>query len=307
MTAPGAQRGVAVIMAMLVVALAASTATYLLWSSSLWLRQVENLVDRAQADAVARAAAQWAAAILADDDRSVDHLGEPWARRLPSLPAEGVELAGAIADEQAKLNVNNLVRGGGASPVDVAVFQRLLASLGLPPSLTDAIVDWLDADGEVTRPGGAEDLHYLALNVPYRAANRRIADLGELVHVRGIDAATLARLAPYVTALPEDTPVNVNTAPALVLQAVVSTLTPDEARRMAETRGRSPYRSRDDFVRALPTPPRGQIDALIDVKSRFFSAEATVRIGRVATGYRALLDRGEAGRPVLLALSQQLP
>ena len=307
MTAPRAQRGIAVVVAILVVALAASTATYMLWSSSLWLRQVENLGDRAQADAVARGAAQWAAAILAEDDRSVDHLGEPWARRIPALPAEGVELAGAIADEQAKLNVNNLVRGGGASPVDVAVFQRLLASLGLAPALTDAIVDWLDPDDEVTRPGGAEDLHYLALPVPYRAANRRIADLGELAHVRGIDAATLARLAPYVTALPEDTPVNVNTAPALVLQALVSTLTPEDAKRVIEIRGRTPYRSRDDFVRALPTPPRSPIDALIDVKSRFFSADATVRVGRVATGYRALLDRGERGRPVLLALSQQIP
>jgi len=307
MTAPRAQRGIAVVVAILVVALAASTATYMLWSSSLWLRQVENLVARAQADAVARGAAQWAAAILAEDDRSVDHLGEPWARRIPALPAEGVELAGAIADEQAKLNVNNLVRGGGASPVDVAVFQRLLASLGLAPALTDAIVDWLDPDEEVTRPGGAEDLYYLALPVPYRAANRRIADLGELAHVRGIDAATLVRLAPYVTALPEDTPVNVNTAPALVLQALVSTLTPEDAKRVIETRGRTPYLSRDDFVRALPTPPRGPIDALIDVKSRFFSAEATVRVGRVATGYRALLDRGERGRPVLLALSQQIP
>jgi general secretion pathway protein K len=306
-TAPREQRGVAVVVAILVVALAASTATHLLWSSSLWLRQVENLVARAQADAVARAAAQWAAAILAEDDRTVDHFGEPWSRRIPSIPAEGVALAGTIADEQAKLNVNNLVRGGGGSPADVVVFQRLLAALGLAPALADAVVDWLDPDDEATPPGGAEDLHYLALPNPRRAANRPIVDLGELAEIRGIDAAVLARLAPYVTALPEATPINVNTAAAPVLQALVPTLTPEDAKRLIETRERTPFRSDDEFVHALATPPRAPVDALIDVRSRYFSAAATVRVGRVAAGYRALLDRGERGRPVVLALTQQVP
>jgi general secretion pathway protein K len=307
MSARRAQQGVAVVVAILVVALAATTATSMLWSTSLWLRQVENLGARAQADAVARAAAHWAAAVLAEDDRAVDHLGEAWARRMPPLPAEGTELSGTIADEQAKLNVNNLVRGGAASPADVVAFQRLLASLGLPSALTDAIVDWIDPDDEVTQPRGAEDLYYLALPTPHRAANRRIADLGELASVRGIDAGALARLAPYITALPEDTKVNVNTAPMAVLQALIPTLTPDAAKRVVETRSRSPYRSVDDFLRALSPPPAASLDALIDVKSRFFSAEASVRVGRVNTGYRALLDRGERGRPVLIALSQQVP
>ena len=66
--------------AVLIVALATSTATYILWHQSLWLRQVENLTARAQADTLARAAARWAAVILAEDDAAVDHLGEAWAR-----------------------------------------------------------------------------------------------------------------------------------------------------------------------------------------------------------------------------------
>jgi len=77
------QHGVAVVMALLVVALATSAATYILWQQSLWVRQVENLNARAQADAIARAAAKWAATILAEDDPTIDHLGENWARRMP--------------------------------------------------------------------------------------------------------------------------------------------------------------------------------------------------------------------------------
>jgi general secretion pathway protein K len=298
------QRGVAVVMAVLVVALATSAATYILWHQSLWLRQVENLAGRAQADAIARAAASWAATILAEDDPALDHLGEIWARRMPPFPAEQAQVAGAMLDEQAKFNVNNLAREGGVTPHDFVAFQRLLAALGLPGGLAEAVVDWLDADDEVTQPNGAEDPYYLALDPPYRTAGRRVVDLGELVRVRGFTADTLARLAPFVTALPEETPVNVNTAPPEVLQALVPGLSIEEMARILELRKTKPFQSRDDFLRALSRPPSESVGAQLDVKSRYFSAEATVRLGRVVVGYRALFQRGERRLPVLLALSQ---
>jgi general secretion pathway protein K len=306
-TRPASQRGVAVVLAMLVVALAASTATYMLWAESLWLRQVENLVARAQADSVARAATQWASAILAEDDPSVDHLNETWARRLPPVPAEGATLVGAITDEQAKFNINNLVRGAAPSPTDVAVLQRLLEQLGLPAGLADAIVDWVDPDDSVTQPAGAEDLDYLAREPAYRAPNRALADIGELAHVKGMTPEALARLTPHLTALPEETPVNVNTASATLLAALVPSLTPADAARLVESRGRSPFRTPEEFERALPRSAAAGIAGPIDVKSRFFSAEASVRVGRVTTGYRALIERGERGRPVVLALTQIVP
>jgi general secretion pathway protein K len=307
MTPRAAQRGVAVVLAMLVVALAASTATYMLWAESLWLRQVENLVARAQADSVARAATQWATAILAEDDATVDHLNETWAGRLPAIPAEGATLSGAIADEQAKFNVNNLVRGAAPSPSDVAVLQRLLGLVGLPATLADAIVDWIDPDDAVTQGGGAEDLDYLAREPAYRAPNRALADVGELARVKGMTPEALARLAPHLTALPDETPVNVNTASATVLLAMVPALSAAEAARLVEERGRTPFLGLEDFQRVLPPTASAQIDGPIDVKSRYFSVEATVRFGRVTAGYRALIERGERGRSVIIALTQVLP
>jgi general secretion pathway protein K len=298
------QRGVAVVMAVLVVALATSAATYILWQQSLWVRQVENLTGRAQADAIARAAASWAATILAEDDPAIDHLGELWARRMPPFPAEQAQVAGAMLDEQAKFNVNNLAREGGAAPHDFVAFQRLLGGLGLPAELAEAVVDWLDPDGEVMQPNGAEDPYYLALDPPYRTAGRRVVDLAELARVKGFDAAILARLAPFVTALPEETPVNVNTAPVQVLQALVPGLSADEMARVVDQRKTKPFQSREDFLRALSRPPSGSVGTQIDVKSRYFSAEATVRLGRVVVGYRALLQRRDRGFPALVALSQ---
>ena len=49
-----------------------------------------------------------------------------------------------------------------------------------------------------------------------------------------------------------------------------------------------------------------QIDAQIDVRSRFFRADATVRLGRVTTGYRALFERperDERATPALVTLT----
>jgi general secretion pathway protein K len=299
------QRGVAVVVAVLVVALATSTASYVLWHQSLWVRQVENLTARAQADVIARAAAHWSAAILSDDDRAVDHLGEVWAQRIPPFAAETAELSGLINDEQAKFNVNNLIRDGAPSPTDLVAFQRLLVALGLPPSLAETLVDWLDSDDAVTQPGGAEDLYYLALDPPYRAANRRIVEIAELVRVKGFTPQVVGRLAPHITALPMETAVNVNTASAAVLQAMLPSLGAADVAAIIESRKARAFRDRSEIARALPKQNTStSIDATIDVKSRFFAADLTVRLGRATVGYRALFDRGDRGAAAVVGLSQ---
>jgi general secretion pathway protein K len=65
-------------------------------------------------------------------------------------------------------------------------------------------------------------MDYLGLEPPYRAANRALTTVDGLARVKGFDAETLARLRPFVTALPQATQVNVNTAPADEMAAVLS-------------------------------------------------------------------------------------
>jgi type II secretory pathway component PulK len=92
----------------------------------------------------------------------------------------------------------------------------------------------------------------------------------------------------------------------VVLRALLPGLAPEDATRLVERRRQRPFASRDEFVRALPARPAASLDALIDVRSRFFRADATVRLGRVTTGYRALFERPERddrGPPTLVALT----
>ena len=146
----------------------------------------------------------------------------------------------------------------------------------------------------MTPPNGAEDQHYLALDPPYRAANRRIADLAELARVKGFDARAVARLEPFVTALPDETPVNVNTAPAAVLRALVPGLGPEDATRLVRARaasGRS--RAGTSSCARCPTRPAASIDAQIDVQA---AASSAPRRRCASVGSRPAIARSSSGR-----------
>jgi len=154
------QRGVAIVLALGVVALAAIAAAAMLASQSIWSRQAELTSEHAQAQALVQAGIDWGRSLLSDDRRlsSVDHLGEPWNLRLPPVPVDNGELAGQIDDQQGLFNLNNLVSNGTVSPAHLAQFRRLLEILALPDALAGNLVDWLDADGEPQPPpqSGAE-------------------------------------------------------------------------------------------------------------------------------------------------------
>jgi general secretion pathway protein K len=301
----GSQRGIALITVILIVALATTIASFVAWRQQVWTRQVENLRDAAQAAAVARAGVDWVGVILSEDRRKnqVDHPGEEWAVRVV-LPVERGQVAGGISDAQARFNLNNLVRGGQASPVDVSVFQRLLATLELPATLTDALIDWLDADSQPTGADGAEDAYYLALPEAYLPANRALVDLAELLLVRGYDQAVLDKLSPWVCALPNPTPVNVNTAGAEVLAAVIPGLDLDAARQWVAERGDG-SRSVADFRAGLSAAQTlGLRDNLLSVASDHFEIDLMVEFGRVRQRYLALYQRQGQNWPKLLWLRQ---
>lgn len=295
------QRGVAIVLAMGIAALAAMAATAMMMSQSIWVRQNELSSDRTQAQLVVKAGVDWARAVLSDDRRSsnVDHLGEPWALRLPPMPVENGKLAGHIDDQQGRYNLNNLVRNGRVNPPQLAHFQQLLSILGLPVVLAGTLADWLDADNEPQPRGGAEDADYLALPTPYLAANRPLGDVAELALVKGYDEDVRARLAPYVTALPRFTPVNANTAPPEVLAAVISGLSLVEARSVVSRRDRAYARDRAEFRRLLP-PDTAFADDDITVSSDFFIARVRVTMGSSQASGSALLFRQSIEWPAVV-------
>lgn len=279
-------------MALLVVALATALASTMIWRQDMWLRQVETRRDLAQARLLAMAGIDWARAVLAEDARtsSIDHLGEPWATKVPAMPAEGGEIGGELADEQAKWNLNNLVRNGQVQADSLAILGRLLNQLQLPQTLASTLADWLDSDSEAM-PDGAEDAYYLGQTQPYRSANRELDDLDNLLRVRGFDNLIVDKLRPYVSVLPGYNPVNLNTTSATVLAAVLPDLSTTDAQQIIVERDRIPFRDVADFRNRLPRVEVGGGTAQLETRSRYFSVLIRSRYGNADTASMALLDR----------------
>ena len=293
----GRERGLAAVTAILIVAVAASTAALMLAQQAAMLDQTMLVASRAQADMYAQAGLDWASGVLAEDARragAVDSLDEAWAQPITGLPVERALVAGAIADEQAKFNLNNLLNGAQKSPSDVDILKRLLESLGLAPELADAVLDWIDADSDLTSGAGAEDAYYLALPKPYRAANQPLAQVDELYRVRGFDAPTVAKLRPYVTALPGRTAVNVNTASDLVLAAILPALSTDEIAQLTRVRLVKPFRSKAEISQVAKKAPPDAVNRDLDVKSAFFSVRIQVVQDDVQLALDALVARASA-------------
>jgi len=289
------QSGIAAITAVLIVAVAASAATFMLAQQSAMVDQATLVASRAQAERYGEAGLDWARGVLMEDARragAIDSLDETWARPVVGMPIERAIVAGAIADEQGKFNLNNLVNAAGQkSDADFAVFQRLLASLGLAPELAQAALDWIDPDDDLSGNGGAEDAYYLGLPRPYRAANAPMAQVEELYRVRGFDAAAVAKLKPYVTALDRGTLVNVNTAPAAVLAAVLGDkVSADQGGGIVERRKAQAFRTTSDVATVAGTDVGAALQ-MLDVKSGFFSVLVQVNQDDVQLSIEALVKR----------------
>jgi len=294
--APPEQRGVALITAVLIVAIVASAAAALSLGQQVWLRQMENISERAQANALRQAATNWAMAFLARDARNskTDHLGEDWAKKLPPLPAEGALITLAAEDAQGRFNLNNLVRNGQPSTPDIAIFQELLRAEGLDVALVEPLIDWIDPDSQL-RPGGAEDIEYLNLPAPYRAANQSLTSVDELRLIKGFTAKVIESLRPHVVVLPQPTSINVNTALPAVLTALLGSAGAPAAQSIVDRRLRDPFADAGQFAQMLPAGVAAP-QAAHGVTSDYFLVTIEIRLGRTRHLSETLVQRPAGGK-----------
>lgn len=290
------QHGVAAVTAILIVAVAASAASMMLAQQAAMLEQTMLVASRAQADVYAQAGLEWARGVLLQDAKTsgIDTLEEGWARPIAGMPVERAVVAGDIADEQGKFNLNNLIDREARSEPDIKLLRQLLVLLEISPDLADAVVDWIDRNDDLTSGSGAENGYYLALPRPYRAANAPMMQVDELYRVRGFDAKTIARLRPHVTAVPERTAINVNTASNLVVAAAFGVPLEKASELLAERRLK-PFADKAAFVE------RAQRSGLIavndfDVKSGWFFVRIQVAQDEVRVATESLLKREAAPR-----------
>jgi general secretion pathway protein K len=289
------QRGVALLTALLVVALASVIAYGLLQAADRGLTGAQAGARGLQARLVARGLEEFAMSALLRDEAvspGVDALGEAWAGALPPLPFERGFVLAQLSDLDGKLNINALVReDGSVDPLVQKRFLRLLERQRLPTALLPAMIDWIDADS-LSSSGGAEDADYLRLNPAIRCPNRALTDISELSGLNGLDADTQRVLLRWVTAIPRSSPLNLNTAPWEVLDAIIPGL--DETKLQALRPTGAAWRTIDDVRGALAalnlSLPQGE-ELNLGFSSRWFIATATVELDGAAYQFQTLLER----------------
>jgi len=297
-------RGVALITAILITALAGTVAAGLAWDSALDMRRTTVLLYRDQAYQVALGAENWLQSILRQDleDSDSDHLGEIWASDLPGLPIEGGEVFGRVEDLQGRFNINNLIgQDGEIDQPSLEQFRRLLAALGIDPRFAGIAADWIDANQDAEFPDGAEDPIYTGLIPPYRTANQILSNASELAALEGIDKATIDTLFPHIVALPGRTAVNVNTATAAVLQSLGEEMSASDVERLLAERAESGFA---DVASTFSSIVKPDVLNQLEETSNYFQLKVVVRIDTVRITYFSLLERGPRGdvTPILRSL-----
>jgi len=309
-------RGVALIIALVVVALATILATRIGSQGALDQRRGASLLLQEQAFQVALGAEAWAIEILREDAENSrrDSLDEAWATPLPPIPIEGGTVEGRIEDLQGRFNLNNLIRTNGTkNDAMFAVFQRLLARLQLEPKWASLLVDWIDADTVADGIDGAEDGFYTGLTPPYRTPNRPITSTSELLALPGFGIERYRRLQPFVATLPVGTPLNVCTAPGEVLDSLAPTLNTfsQDPKQLMTNRQKGCFPYVADVKAAIDpllTPDeRKVIEPMLAESTKWFRGTIVVSIGTTELTLYSLFERNPGGysRVVLRTLGTE--
>jgi general secretion pathway protein K len=312
------QRGVALLVAILLVALGTIVAAAMAYSNAMTARRAAATFGFDQALLVAEGAEALAAYGLkqqASQNSQYIYPGQAWSQPLP--PTEvlpGVMLEAHLEDLQGRFNINDLVQQDGESPNQVAIvaFQRLLTMLHMDPKWANYIVDWIDKDTAPMFPDGAEDSVYMEMNPPYRTPNLPVTSTSELLALPGFTRADFDTLAPYIVALPIGTQINVCSASPYVLDALTGhvqfSADPDQFEKDREAAGTC-FPTQQDVLTAAgnvqganpaQASPQQTLGSLIEQKSTWFRLTSFITLESEQFSVYTVLYQDQMGvRPVM--------
>jgi general secretion pathway protein K len=298
------QQGVAIVAVMLIVMLATAIVSSLYYRETIAIRSIENRLTLQQTRWVERAVLDWSRVILRADAQNpqtaaVDHLQEVWAVPVAdtvldetvtagaTIKSSGeagtrnaARLSGGMEDAQGKLNLNNLVTDKGArSPDHYKALEKLLQLTGQPLVLAQNLLA-----RQLTSMPTTQNNETTAATTP------ALLTIDDLKTVKGFNPDVIRTLDPFVVFLPRLTTINVNTASAETIAAVIPDLDLASARRFVSNRERTFYR---DLAAAgtamgngITLPP-----TMLDVKTSHFLVKGILKFDRVEASTETLLYR----------------
>jgi len=293
------EEGVALILTLLITAILVTLIVEVNYSTQVGLRIAGNFRNDLQAGYLAKSGVNIAISYLKFDveNTDTDNLDEDWAKPYPPIPVGDGFVQVVTEDESAKINVN-VMGDEKAAPKIREALSRVLSILferkDVDMGILDAIMDWVDPDGE-TRPDGAEDDYYGSLDPPYACKNGPLDTLSELRMIKGVTDEVYGKIFKYLTIYSKDGIININTVDMEVLMCLDEGIDGPMAVGIKEYREETPFGGQNwqeafrDVINNDDVYNR--ISPIIGVTSNAFSVESTGRVERVEKVIRAVIDR----------------
>lgn len=295
------QRGVAVITALLLTTLAITIVASLFWQQQVQVRSMENQRLHLQIQWILRGTLDWTKLILQQEamtQPSFTSLKDVWAVPLANtridqyVDRERVQgetfdanLSGQVFDATARYNLNNLALLGMVQPKQVEILRALLTNLRLDPGLAPGMAQLVA--GSQAIPAGSNQAATAAKLI-------QPIELEDFLDVQGFTVEALDKLRKYAIVLPDPTEVNVNTAPAEVIAAVLQAQLAT-AQQIVAQRDRVPWRDTSEFQTFLNTLNAGVGSATgVTIKSEWFLVQSWLKLDRASLNTEALINRKTA-------------
>ncbi|MEO7773717.1 MAG: type II secretion system minor pseudopilin GspK [Steroidobacteraceae bacterium] len=311
MTSRARQRGIAMMTAVMLVALATVLAVSIKFKDVMASRRAGAIFSVEQDVMFAAGAEAVAAYALREDlaNNKIDHDAEPWHKHygpveISDAASEGAPqgaLEAQLEDESGKFNLNSLIDSTGAiDKVAVQQLEFLLQELGLQTHWAEKMADWIDEDNAT----GTEDGVYSAQSPSYLTANLPVTSISELLQLPEFGRDNYDLLAPFVAALPTGTLLNICTANEKVLNAFISGVQNSPYKqswpKISATGGKC-FPTSQDLANVLSDPKFApELTRRIAQSSDYFRLETLVSIGTTQFALYSLMYRTSQGvRPVL--------
>lgn len=296
------EQGIALLTILIMVALATILAATIAKRQSNTAENTGYLMRQNQSLLYAKSAEAFFSELLIQDSENagnLDHLQESWAKPMPPFPVEDGVVSGRLIDDSGKFNLNNLIKPDGK--VDDSArrwFEKLLVRVGLPAELSQAVIDWQDVDDETSGAMGAESNMYGGMDPAYLASNTKFHNVEELKLVRGFEGKKFDLIRPYVSALPEQTKININTAPALLLASVDPKvdIKAVEQEIKAKQANLTYFNNLEDLWKlnafsGIDEQSKTDAGSLMDVKSNYFTAQIDVLLSERKRQFTSSMTR----------------
>ena len=138
------------------------------------------------------------------------------------------------------------------------------------------------------------------MNPPYRTANRPMITISELLSVRSIDQEIFNQIKPYISAIPEITKINVNTASHIILKSLDNGITNNDIERLENERLPSGF---INVASSFETLIDNEYIYNISGNSNYFQLELLVNIDNISIIMYSTIHRGIGGNASILSRS----